>query len=62
MFLETLRDGVPVWTESPARAQTWFSEDGAMRHIQHINEPLVTMPIKYIRPASDPLGWGVDDG
>lgn len=61
MFLLTLRDGIPAWTDSPARAATWFTEDGARRIARLIAEPLAMVPIRYVRPAADPLGWEVDD-
>lgn len=61
-YLLTLRDGLPLFTESAVQACTWFTEDGARRIAQLIHEPLMLVPINYVRPAADPLGWEVADG
>lgn len=58
-LLMGLDNGQPIWTQSPARALTWFTEEAAMK-IAKLLQPdhqLLPVEIRYVRPASDPLGW-----
>lgn len=57
-YLRTLRDGIPGFTKIPSQAATWFTTEAATRIIQMLpDHRLVPVPVRYVRPAADPLGW-----
>jgi hypothetical protein len=56
-YLLTLQNGLPVWTESAAQATSWFTQAAAVKVAAMVDAPLAPVPVRYVRPAADPLGW-----
>jgi hypothetical protein len=56
-YLLTLQNGHPLWTQSAAQAASWFTQEAALKVAGMVDAPLAPVPVRYVRPAADPLGW-----